>query len=87
MFFCSNLGNGPAGTQLCPAAPATISGTFTSADVLGNAASSGLEAGNLEELIAAIRAGATYANVHTSVRTGGEVRGQIIAHDNRHAGH
>ena len=26
VFLCSNLGNGPAGTQACPAAPATISG-------------------------------------------------------------
>ena len=24
VFLCSNLGNGPAGTQTCPAAPATI---------------------------------------------------------------
>jgi hypothetical protein len=37
----------------------------------------GLEAGNLAELIHAIRAGATYANVHSTLRPGGEVRGQI----------
>ena len=84
VFLCTNLGNGPVGTQLCPAAPATISGTFAAADVGAGGAGAGLEAGNLEELIAAIRAGATYANVHTAVRTGGEVRGQIVAHD---AGH
>jgi hypothetical protein len=81
VFLCSNLGNGPAGTQPCPAAPATIEGTFSAVDVLGNAAAMGLEAGNLEELLAAIRAGATYANVHTTGRPGGEVRGQIDAHD------
>ena len=84
VFFCSNLGNGPAGTQPCPAAPATISGTFSAVDVGAGGAAAGLEAGNLEELIAAIRAGATYANVHTTGRGGGEVRGQIVAHD---AGH
>ena len=84
VFFCTNLGNGPAGTQPCPAAPATISGTFSAADVGAGGAAVGLEAGNLEELIAAIRAGATYANVHTTGRGGGEVRGQIVAHD---AGH
>ena len=28
MFLCSNLGNGPAGTQACPPAPATITGTI-----------------------------------------------------------
>jgi CHRD domain len=83
VFLCTNLGNGPAGTQLCTAAPATISGTFTSGDVLGNAAAMGLAAGELDELIAAIRAGATYANVHTTLRPGGEVRGQISAHDAR----
>jgi hypothetical protein len=84
VFFCTNLGNGPAGTQPCPAAPATISGTFSAADVGAAGAAAGIEAGNLEELIAAIRAGATYANVHTTGRGGGEVRGQIVAHD---AGH
>ena len=29
VFLCTNLGNGPAGTQLCPAAPATITGTIS----------------------------------------------------------
>src|SRR5919106_5363054 len=29
VFLCSNLGNGPAGTQACPPAPAAISGTIT----------------------------------------------------------
>jgi hypothetical protein len=76
VFFCTNLGNGPAGTQACPPPPATISGTFTSADVLA-AGTIGLEAGNLAELIRAIRAGATYANVHSTLRPGGEVRGLI----------
>jgi hypothetical protein len=84
VFLCTNLGNGPAGTQLCPAAPATISGTFSSADVGGGAAAMGLAAGELDELIAAIRAGATYANVHTMLRPAGEIRGQISAHDARH---
>ncbi len=84
VFLCSNLGNGPAGTQVCPAAPATIEGTFAAPDVGAGAAGQGLEAGNLEELLAALRAGATYANVHTTGRPGGEVRGQISSHDNRH---
>jgi hypothetical protein len=46
----------------------------------------GLEAGNLDELLAALRAGATYANVHTTLRPAGEVRGQISAH-NGNGGH
>lgn len=34
-----------------------------------------------ESAVTAVRAGATYANVHTSNRPTGEMRGQIIAHD------
>src|SRR5262245_61050059 len=34
VFLCSNLGNGPAGTQACPAAPATISGTIRPENVI-----------------------------------------------------
>jgi len=87
VFFCSNLGNGPVGTQACPAAPATIRGTFAAADVGPGAEGVGLEAGNLDELIAALRAGATYANVHSNLRPGGEVRGQISAEDGRRRHH
>ena len=47
VFLCSNLANGPAGTQACPAGPATISGTITAANVIGNAggARQGVDAG------------------------------------------
>ena len=45
VFLCTNLGNGPTGTQMCPAAPATISGTFTAADVLGGAVDRGSRRG------------------------------------------
>jgi hypothetical protein len=83
VFFCTNLGNGPAGTQPCPAQPATISGTITAAQITAGGAPNGLEAGNMPELIAAIRAGATYANVHTTGRPGGETRGQIGGDDHR----
>jgi hypothetical protein len=34
-------------------------------------------AGEFDEVIAAMRAGVTYANVHTAQFPGGEVRGQI----------
>src|SRR5687768_1278443 len=33
VFLCTNLGNGPAGVQPCPPAPAVISGTIVAADV------------------------------------------------------
>jgi len=77
VFLCSNLGNGPANTQLCPAAPATISGTISAADVGAGAAAQGIVAGDFDELIRAIREDVTYANVHSTKFPGGEIRGQI----------
>jgi hypothetical protein len=77
VFLCTNLGNGPAGTQPCPPPPATISGTITAADVTNLANERGISAGELDELIAAIRVGATYANVHSTRWPGGEIRSQL----------
>ena len=83
VFLCTNLGNGPAGTQTCPAPPAVISGTIRAADVSPNipatagARTQGLNTGEFDELIAAMHAGATYVNVHSTLWPGGEVRSQI----------
>ncbi len=77
VFLCTNLGNGPALTQPCPTPPATISGTIKAADVTNGANERGISAGELDELIAAIRAGATYVNVHSTRWPGGEIRSQI----------
>jgi hypothetical protein len=83
VFLCTNLGNGPAGTQPCPAPPAVISGRIIASDVSPNipataaARTQGLNTGEIEELIAAMRAGATYVNVHSTTWPGGEVRSQI----------
>jgi len=82
VFLCSNLGNGPAGTQPCPAPPTTITGTIVAADVsavpaAGGAVTQGIAAGEFAELLAAIRAGATYANVHSTRWPGGEIRAQL----------
>jgi hypothetical protein len=76
VFLCSNLGNGPVGTQACPPAPAEISGTLMSADVIGPAGQ-GIAAGEFAELLKAIRQGIAYANVHTVNFAGGEARGQL----------
>ncbi|CRK55085.1 hypothetical protein [Alloactinosynnema sp. L-07] len=76
VFLCTNLGNGPAGTQLCPAAPATITGTIRPVDVIGPNAQ-GIAPGQFDELVAAVNAGATYVNVHTSQFPGGEIRAQL----------
>jgi CHRD domain-containing protein len=78
IFLCSNLGNGPVGTQTCPASPATITGTIHASDVTAGAAAQGLAAGQLPSILRAIRAGVAYANLHTDLFPGGEIRGQII---------
>lgn len=75
-FLCTNLGNGPAGTQACPAAPGEVKGTIRPADVIGPIGQ-GIDPGQYNELLQAIRAGATYANVHSSKYGGGEIRAQI----------
>jgi len=77
VFLCTNLGNGPAGTQPCPAPPATISGTITAVDVTNLANERGISTGEFDELLAAIRAGVTYVNVHSTRWPGGEIRSQI----------
>ena len=77
VFLCTNLGNGPAGTQPCPAPPAVISGRITAADVTNLANAQGVSAGEFDELVAAIRAGYTYVNVHSTRWPGGEIRSQI----------
>ncbi|HEX6470277.1 MAG TPA: CHRD domain-containing protein [Streptosporangiaceae bacterium] len=79
VFLCSNLGNGPAGTQACPAAPATVSGVITPADVIGPTAQ-GIAPGEFAELLRAIRAGVTYVNVHSTLYPGGEIRAQLNDH-------
>src|SRR5438034_9066486 len=85
LFLCTNL-TPPAGVpvpQPCRDAPATISGTLTAADVVAQAGQ-GIAAAEFAEVVRAIRAGATYANVHTTLRPGGEIRGQIPGQIRRH---
>ena len=83
VFLCTNLGNGPAGTQTCPPAPATVTGTITAGDVIA-APAQGIAAGDLDEVVAAIRKGLVYANVHSEPFPGGEIRGQLPGSHRRH---
>lgn len=74
---------GPEGTPRCPGARSgSISDTIGPGDVIGPGGQ-GIAAGEFGELIAAVRAGRTYANVHSSKFGGGEVRGQINDNDQR----
>jgi hypothetical protein len=87
VFLCSNLGNGPAGTQPCPPAGGTVRGTIRPVDVGGGAAAQGIAPGEFAELVRAIRAGATYVNVHSVGRPSGEIRAQLGDDDDGHAHH
>lgn len=82
VFLCSNLTTPPPppDTQPCPVPSGTVEGTFDAADVIGPDGQ-GISPGEFEEAIRALRAGATYANVHTVGRPGGEIRGQIKEDD------
>jgi hypothetical protein len=65
-------------TGLAPACPqeGSVSGTLTAANVIGPAGQ-GIAAGEFAEMIEAIRSGAAYANVHSTLWPGGEVRAQL----------
>jgi hypothetical protein len=76
VFFCSNLGNGPAGTPACPLNSGTVSGTFTSASVVAIAGQN-VTAGDFDALVDALDSNTAYANIHTTVLAAGEIRGQI----------
>ena len=75
-----------AATPLCPQ-EGTVTGTIEPEQVL-TVAGQGIAAGEFEELVRAIRAGATYANVHTQTNGPGEIRGQLHSggrgHDRHH---
>jgi hypothetical protein len=80
-----------ASTPTCPSPGGTVEGDITSAEVIGPGATvgppptagQGIEPGNLAEILAAMRAGHAYANVHSTKWPGGEIRAQI---DNRGGG-
>jgi len=80
LFFCTNL-TPPAGVPVpprCPLREGTVSGTLTSADVVGPSGQGiNVPAVSLADVISAIESKHIYANVHSTRMPGGEIRGQV----------
>jgi hypothetical protein len=73
-FLCGGGSKPP-----CPpgvTSTATVTGTITPADIIGPTGQ-GIEPGSFAEAVRAIRAGAVYANVHSTRWPAGEIRGQL----------
>ena len=71
-FFC-----GGGGKPACPAsASGTVTGFVVATDILGPEAQ-GINPGGLAAILKVVRGGFSYANVHTPLHKGGEIRGQI----------
>lgn len=77
VYLCQTALN-PDPTGLAPTCPASgaVQGTLTAANVIGPAGQ-GVATGEFAELVAAMRGGVAYINVHSSTFPGGEVRGQL----------
>ena len=67
-----------AGIPTCPQS-GTVTGEVDATDVIGPGGQ-GIAAGEFAEILAAMRAGHAYANVHSSKFPGGEVRASINNH-------
>jgi hypothetical protein len=84
-----SVGNTPAPaavaalTPFCLTPGGTVTGTITPAQVL-TAAGQGIDAGEFDEVVRAIRAGRVYANVHSTLFPPGEIRGQLKGGDRGH---
>src|SRR5262245_12238642 len=73
IFLC-----GGGGQPDCPAATeGTITGTITAANVTGPT-TQGIDVGDLDSALEAVRDGLSYANMHTTNFAGGEIRGQVL---------
>lgn len=80
LWLCE--GTTPSPVETTPTCPqeGTVSGVLTAADVVaigGANVGQQIAAGEFAEVVALIRKGLAYANVHTAASGGGEIRGQL----------
>jgi hypothetical protein len=77
MFLCQTATNADP-TGLAPTCPqsGTVTGMLQAANVIGPAGQ-GVAALEFSEVLAALRAGVTYANVHSTKFLAGEIRAQL----------
>jgi hypothetical protein len=78
VFFC-----GGGGRPACPDGPnhsGTVTGTWTAADILA-VPSQNVSAGDFAGFLRILNAKLGYANIHTTLFSGGEIRGQVSVHD------
>ena len=79
LWICGSATNpGPAGTPVCTSPNGHFAGTWRPENIQ-NQPTQQITTGELDEVIAAIRAGVAYVNVHTNLSPGGEIRGQVRA--------
>jgi CHRD domain len=79
VFLCQTEAS-PDPTGLAPQCPrrGRVTGMAQSANMIGGPiVAQGVEPGQFNELLRAIRSGVAYVNVHSSAFPGGEVRGQL----------
>lgn len=70
--------NGPIGVTLFEGGPTRQSGTLAEGTITQPDDGNGCGWESLDDVVAAIRSGETYVNVHTPANPGGEIRGQIF---------
>jgi len=89
VFFCGGGGR-PACPDSGPDHSGEVTGTWTAADILPVAAQN-LTAGDFAGVLRILRAHEGYANIHTTLFPGGEIRGQVSVrgrdHDDDDHGH
>jgi hypothetical protein len=76
VWLCEGAAKAPDPQDPPPCAP-EVSGMIVASNVIGPAGQ-GIAPGEFAELVAAIKAGVVYANIHSSVYPAGEIRGQLF---------